>query len=349
MSRSDQWKLVGVLLVTILAGWYLYPSYRFYNMTPAAREAMPAADLAKLRKESIHLGLDLQGGLQLLLEVDKSKLNAAEAKDATDRAMEIIRNRVDQFGVAEPLIQREGQDRIAVQLPGLTDRGRAIELIGKTALLEFKVVRTGEETKAMFEKIDGLLAARGAGGNDSLFKKAPLTGHMIAPGLIRKDDVPAVEKMLASANVDSLLPGDSQLTWGSSDESYQGTTCRALFVLKRQAEMTGGSVASADASTGVDQMNPASWGVKMTMTPAGRSDFARVTGANVDRRPGETWAGGRRSGATRWQPDRRRARASPPGPFLSFPGSGTPIRSRSRPRRGCSRSGRPGRRGRRSR
>ena len=201
----------------------------------------------------------------------------------------------------------------------------------------------------MFEKIDGLLAARGAGGNDSLFKKAPLTGHMIAPGLIRKDDVPAVEKMLASANVDSLLPGDSQLTWGSSDESYQGTTCRALFVLKRQAEMTGGSVASADASTGVDQMNPASWGVKMTMTPAGRSDFARVTGANVDRRPGETWAGGRRSGATRWQPDRRRARASPPGPFLSFPGSGTPIRSRSRPRRGCSRSGRPGRRGRRSR
>ena len=54
--------------------------------------------------------------------------------------MEIIRNRVDQFGVAEPLIQRQGEDRIAVQLPGLTDRQRAIDLIGKTALLEFKLV-----------------------------------------------------------------------------------------------------------------------------------------------------------------------------------------------------------------
>ena len=97
--------------------------------------------------------------MHLVLEVDRSRLNPAEAKDAPDRAMEIIRNRVDQFGVAEPLIQREGEDRITVQLPGLTDRQRAIDLIGKTALLEFKLVRTPEEVKAVFDRLDGWLAS----------------------------------------------------------------------------------------------------------------------------------------------------------------------------------------------
>src|SRR6185295_12837100 len=130
--------------------WYLYPSYRYYSTTPAQRQALPPQELADLRKKAIHLGLDLQGGMHLVLEVDRSRLKPAEAADAAERAMEIIRNRVDQFGVAEPLIQREGEDRIAVQLPGLTDRQRAIELIGKTALLEFKLVRTPEENQNTF-------------------------------------------------------------------------------------------------------------------------------------------------------------------------------------------------------
>src|SRR5215510_2890674 len=106
MTRTDQWKLAGVVLATALAIWYLLPSYRYYTMTPAQRDALPAKELAELRKKAIHLGLDLQGGMHLVLEVDRSRLSQAEAKDATDRALEIIRNRVDQFGVAEPIIQK---------------------------------------------------------------------------------------------------------------------------------------------------------------------------------------------------------------------------------------------------
>src|SRR6185503_6721174 len=106
MNRSDQWKLLGVVAATVLAAWYLYPSIRYYSMTPAQRDRLPAAELRDLRKKSIHLGLDLQGGMHLVLEVDRRGLNTAEARDATDRAMEIIYNRIDQFGVAEPLIQR---------------------------------------------------------------------------------------------------------------------------------------------------------------------------------------------------------------------------------------------------
>jgi protein-export membrane protein SecD len=284
MSRTDQGKLLGVVLVTLASLWLLYPSFQYYRMTPVQRTAMEPAKLAQLRKKAIHLGLDLQGGLQLLLEVDKSRLSPAEAKDAVERAREIINNRIDQFGVAEPLIQIEGQDRIAVQLPGLTDRARAIELIGKTALLEFKLVRTADEQRTLYQRLDSWLAARHVNsGTDSALAKTPLTGLMIDNGFFRKEDVPAVQKLLSTPGIDSLVPADTELLWGGEDEARSGMTGRSLHVLKKQPEMTGGSVASAEAAVGLDNTNPGAWGVSMKMTPKGRADFARVTGNNVGR------------------------------------------------------------------
>jgi protein-export membrane protein SecD len=286
MTRSEQWKLLAVVAVAALSLWQLFPSWQFYSLTPAQREAMPAERLAGMRKRSIPLGLDLQGGLQLLLEVDKSRLSAAEAEDATDRAMEIIRNRIDQFGVAEPLVQREGLDRITVQLPGLTDRSRAIELIGKTALLEFKLVRTREEHMALFQRLDSYLVGRGAGGGlDSVLAAAPLTGHMVDVGAVRLEDVPVVERLLATAGLDSIIPVDSELLWHDPQdpENLAGISARRLYLLKRVPEMAGGSVMTAEAQVGLDQTNPGAWGVSMKMTPKGRADFARVTGNNVGR------------------------------------------------------------------
>ncbi len=75
-----------------------------------------------------------------MLKVDTSHLEGAAKLDACDRAVEVIRNRIDAFGVRETSIQKQGEDEIVVQLPGVTDRERAIDLIGKTAMLEFKVV-----------------------------------------------------------------------------------------------------------------------------------------------------------------------------------------------------------------
>src|SRR3989338_5165653 len=91
-------------------------------------------------KEKINLGLDLQGGMHLLLKVDTSQLPEEAKEDAPLKALEIIRNRIDEFGVKELSVYRQGADEIVVQLPGVTDRDRARELIGKTALLEFKIV-----------------------------------------------------------------------------------------------------------------------------------------------------------------------------------------------------------------
>jgi protein-export membrane protein SecD len=289
MPRGDQWKLLSVVAATVLSLWYLWPSYRYYSIPPDQRQKLPHAELTELRRKAIHLGLDLQGGMHLLLEVDRSKLSTAEAKDAVDRAMEVLRNRVDQFGVAEPLIQREGEDRIVVQLPGLTDRTRARELLGKTALLEFKLVRSADEVKSLFLRLDNYLAARGAGAAanlDTALQRQPLTSHFLdinTAAFVRLEDTTAVGRLMATSGLDSIIPGDSELLWSNQDQNYQGVTGRTLYVLKKTPEMTGGSIATAEARVGLESTNPGAWGVSMTMTPKGRADFARVTGNNVGR------------------------------------------------------------------
>ena len=87
--------------------------------------------------EKIKLGLDLQGGSHIVLECIDTP-NAPVDNDAVNRVLEIIRNRIDQLGVSESVIQRQGTRRILVQLPGVDDPEAAVEVIGKTALLEFK-------------------------------------------------------------------------------------------------------------------------------------------------------------------------------------------------------------------
>lgn len=101
----------------------------------------------------INLGLDLRGGMHLVLKVDTAGLPKEAREDATERALEVIRNRIDEFGVREPTIQRQGEDEIVVQLPGVSDRKRAIELIGRTALLEFKLV--SDDTAKLKEALEG--------------------------------------------------------------------------------------------------------------------------------------------------------------------------------------------------
>jgi len=117
MVKSMQWRIAIALGVLVFA---------LIGMLPL--------------KEKINLGLDLQGGMHLLLKVDTSKVPEEARDDAPAKALEIIRNRIDEFGVKELSVYRQGADEIVVQLPGVTDRERARELIGKTALLEFKLV-----------------------------------------------------------------------------------------------------------------------------------------------------------------------------------------------------------------
>jgi len=136
----------------VAALFMLYPSINWYSM-----EAVERAKLELLRerpKYLVNLGLDLKGGTHMVMELEVDKLDAkTPLNDAMQQAIEIIRNRVDQFGVAEPLIVRQGARWIVVQLPGVTDSVYAKELIGKTAMLEFRMVDDTEKGKAALNKI----------------------------------------------------------------------------------------------------------------------------------------------------------------------------------------------------
>ena len=157
----QNWKALLILALLATATYHLYPTVQFYSMDPGERQRMehdrPSA-FYDLQKRAINLGLDLQGGIHLVMEVDREGLSEEEARDAVDRAQEVIRNRVDQFGVAEPTIQRQGENRIIVELPGLQDVDRAKNLIGRTALLEFQLVEPDEDRTRLLERIDAVLA-----------------------------------------------------------------------------------------------------------------------------------------------------------------------------------------------
>lgn len=138
----------------------------------------------------INLGLDLQGGMYLILRVDTSALSEEAKKDAVERALEVIRNRIDEFGVREPVVQIQGVDQIVVQLPGLTDRQRALDLIGRTAMLEFKLVSNDTKaiSDALEEKVPDNMELKELGREKLLLeKKADLTGEYLETADVRFD------------------------------------------------------------------------------------------------------------------------------------------------------------------
>lgn len=116
MNRRDRLRLWGVLIVVAAALAYSWP------MTGR-----------------LNLGLDLKGGAHIVLQA-KDGPDAPVGPDSIDRLLAVLRNRVDQYGVTEPIIQKSGEDRIIIDLPGIQDPKAALELIGKTAQMDFREV-----------------------------------------------------------------------------------------------------------------------------------------------------------------------------------------------------------------
>ena len=270
MSKGLTWRISLIVLFLLFSALYL---------TPTLVGKLPSWWKGILPKDKIHLGLDLQGGSHLVMEVETLKavegsldlittdledslnaqstrfkriarvgadrvqlvlydrvsaetvqkfvkkkypelellplfdeggfvnlqirMNEKEAESRKDRAvaqaLETIRNRIDQFGVSEPIIQREGINHIVVQLPGIKDPKRAIELIGKTARLEFKLVdenvNAAAATPSSIPEDEELLtekkvdAATGAVTEIPLVvkKKAMITGELLTDAQVRID------------------------------------------------------------------------------------------------------------------------------------------------------------------
>ena len=104
-------------------------------------------------EKRINLGLDLKGGMHLVLRVDTSNLESENKNDAVLKAIDILRNRIDSMGVGETILQRQGERDILIQLPGITDRDEALALIGRVAQLEFRLVN--DDPTKLKEALEG--------------------------------------------------------------------------------------------------------------------------------------------------------------------------------------------------
>jgi len=334
-------KFIGLLVVVALSIWALYPTYRLYSAIPkqekalnerlaratnkddSGRVALEIAELqnvkASVHKRSLNLGLDIVGGMHLTLEVDKSKLSAEDAKDAGDRALEVIRNRVDEFGVFEPVIQKVGRDRILVQLPGV-DRERAKNLIGQTAQLKFQLVQEERATYDALKVVDEKTKA-GSGADTGKAAKAEA-----APAV--KADTSVLQAMLDTTGKDTGLAAAGEIEEGAllsyvrttggdfsvderdyaefkmllerarpywpegyeflfgPSEPVEGSPVRRLYMLKAEPEMLGSAIKDARPAPyqGSEPGLSNTWIVNLSLGRKDAGVFAQVTGRNIGRR-----------------------------------------------------------------
>ncbi len=333
------------------------------------RNADPS--IKKAREKRLKLGLDLQGGMYIVLEVNTIKLleklakNPDEnfyeilketesivrvseepvvrvfadqakkrgirlsryfgdiredddeiisrlkkqAEDAVTRAQEIIRNRIDQYGVSEPSIHLSGSRRIIVELPGVARKEEARQLLQGTALLEFNLVKVPDFTFALLEKINKVLAGKNISDTlesdtaktdttkkspdqmtqEEFAKEYPLFTVAVpnpqsqtADLFVRENDRSKVELMLSRPEVQNIIPKDVKFLWSAKPEFYaEGQGIYRLYCVKASPELTGGVITEARATLDPQNSSPI---VIMEMNAEGARDWARITGNNIDKR-----------------------------------------------------------------
>jgi len=279
--RNLIWRIVIVLIIVAAALWTLWPTFQFYTMSPEEKAQLTRTELLNLKKRAINLGLDLQGGMYLLLEVDKSKLSPEEQKGAVDRALEVIRNRIDQWGVFEPSIQKAGENRILIQLPGILDRERARSLIGKTAQLEFRLVAQPKVLSQVIDLIDEKLTSK-----DSLAETFSSLLLQYKGGVaVMEDNWSKVDSILSLEEIKKVIPKNYVFMWGKTEITRVGEKLRPLYLVKAKPELTGAYLKSA-RHTIYQGQDPAYQGkpiVELHFDKKGAAKFAYITGKNIGR------------------------------------------------------------------
>ncbi len=154
--RGIVWKAGLTAVILVLSFYFVLPTARLLFMSSEQKKSDPEL-VERLQQKGVKLGLDLQGGTHLVFEVDTTKLPADIAEIPINEALEVIRSRVDQYGVAEPTIQRSGDMRIIVELPGIQNIENAKKLIQETAVLEFRLLRDRKDVLDFANSMDKLL------------------------------------------------------------------------------------------------------------------------------------------------------------------------------------------------
>lgn len=359
--------IVAFLAMTL---WYLFPTIQWSLEQKQISELSPSdslqyveenrAKLASLQERTLNLGLDLQGGMYVMLEVGTPQLvlelagnnrdesleqivanareialengtdfidemntifesesegarlsryfrndaaditrrssNAeivqflkAQRTEALDRAIEIIRTRVDRFGVTEPSIVKQGTDRIVVELPGVDDKERVRNLLKGTARLEFRLAANANDFSSYINQVYDYFDMVAAGSEDDttdVIQPNPLL-EVLLPGQSAytlgyavEQDTAKVNELLNDAEVQRMLPRNTTLMWSANTQPYTqgGEQVYSLYGVRTDVEMTGEVIEEAsvqfDPTTNIPE-------VSMTMNPDGARTWARITGANI--------------------------------------------------------------------
>jgi len=263
------------------------------------------------KKIPLKLGLDLQGGMHLGLELDQTNRVSSDVSRDIDLALTVLRKRVDEFGVQEPVVQKVGDERIVVELAGVRDPQRAMDIVQKAAFLEFRITdRTGALDKAL-PAMDralrglGITAAGGktspsavqsllggdsaAAGADSTPAEGGALSSLIQPGASAGSGVPGeyfvpeaayprVDSLLRIPEVARALPRGVEILWTAAPVSVGVQPYRFFYVVDDKSIVTGRNL--VDASAQFDQLTNGPV-VLFELDRAGGRQFGAATQAHI--------------------------------------------------------------------
>jgi preprotein translocase subunit SecD len=218
---------IAIILGLILASfWTLFPRTVVERVKRNGEFVYDTVKRVPLKR-----GLDLQGGMHLELEVDESKGLVPDKSKAIDNALKVVRNRIDEFGVSEPLVQKAGNDRIIVELPGIDDPVRAKDVVQKSAYLEFQIT---DKTQALEKALPRL---------DAVLKDAKIAVAAASPAAGKDTANPGLQSLFTA---DTSKKADSSRT--DSAKAVEGTAGGpgAFSKLVQQGRMPGEYLVAAN-------------------------------------------------------------------------------------------------------
>jgi preprotein translocase subunit SecD len=261
------------------------------------------------KRVPLKLGLDLRGGMHLGLELDQSKRISADPAKDLDLALTVLRKRIDEFGVTEPLIQKAGDDRIVVELAGIDDPGRAKAIVQRNAFLEFRITDRTQALDKALPAMDralqrlGIKAGPGQAAAPSAVQEllrgdsakaeadsaAPVAGGALSALIQPSGDLPGeylveetafvrADSLLNLPEVRALFPRRYEYRWAAQPISLGAKSYRPLYVLEDRPIVTGRNL--QDAREGIDPLTSGPI-VTFELDNQGGRLFGEGTGRNV--------------------------------------------------------------------
>ncbi len=194
-----------------------------------------------VRRVPLKRGLDLQGGMHLTLEVDESKQAVTDKSEALDRALKVVRQRIDEFGVAEPVVQKAGNERLIVELPGIDDAERAQDVVQKSAFLEFQITDKTQALERSLGRLDEAAKQQGisvAGSASSATVNGDTAGSSSVSSLLTQRSDTASDSTgaaVAAGSTDSSAKQPAAPTGGLFSSNVQPGQIPGMYVVPESA------------------------------------------------------------------------------------------------------------------